>query len=630
MSSTRQRSDRPDSARRRQSPTPEALENRQVLSTAVPSYLSLYVPSDLYVTNPITHQRIPTSVRSQVQHNNPDSDLLNNAGKVVSGTNRQGDQWTITVHGPGKVIVTDTTPNDGQLDDDINTIQIIGSNPRTTYVTGTTIASNRVLSSGTILFNRLIALQGVNSINLNGFDLSHDVNPAVDQQAGIFLYGGVKTLRFHDILAIIDTSASNVTNPYQIVIGDPTTPLTVKPSIYLDSIYNSVFDSTADLPPTGPLTTPSVLFSINGATQDFSVVSITQSAYPPNYLIGTQGGTIKNWTGVPQSGPIPAAYQFFFSVVGTTGRTSLQTTGIDHLNVRGNSRNFTAQRDTTPFNDGLSGMNYLRRARFGGNADAVALDVNGPIGRLKFRKGLGDPTQVFTGQTAVLNTDGTPTGTTQLIPASEYGVPLGSTGYPAAGLQGGAVKARRIGALNVGPANYKLQTAQNPNFVQLGRIGTPTYILVNPGTAITNSSITTDGSIGSVSVTGDQLNSEIKTGFDYTSYIAGLQGTRAASRIARLLQRGNLVSAVDSATFIPATDSSTGQTVYSNSTGTAGPGSISGRQTGAVGHATYASSYSKRAFAGRAYNTGGRTALGNYGAGFFARQKTGNLPPRNR
>ena len=295
MSFTRQRSDRPDPARRRQVHTPELLESRQLLSGTLPGYLAPYTPSDLYVTNPITNQRIPTSIRSLVQHNNPNSPLLSNQGKIVSGTDRQGDQWTITVHGPGQVIVTDTTPNDGSLDDEINTIQIIGSNPRTTYVTGTTVASNTVLSSGTVNFNRLIDLNGVKSIALNGFNLSHDVTPAVAQPAGIFLYGGVGTLRFNDILALIDSTGTNVTNPYEIVIGDPSTPLTVKPSIYLDSIYNSVFDgtvapTTANAAPVGPLTTPSVIFSINGVVQNFSVVSVTQSAAPPNYVIGSQGG----------------------------------------------------------------------------------------------------------------------------------------------------------------------------------------------------------------------------------------------------------------------------------------------------------------------------------------------------
>src|SRR5208337_2353303 len=372
-----------------------------------PSFWSLYTPSDLYVTNPITNQRIPISARDLMQHNNPNSSLLSNQGKIVSGTDRAGDQWTITVHGPGQVIVTDTTPNDGALDDDIATIQIINSNLRTTYVTGTVVASPRVLTDGQVNFDRLIAADGVRSIVLNGFNLTANVTPAVNQTPGIFLYGGVQTLKFNDIDAIIDTasssnptetgslpssvsgtidqapaitSADNATfnvgqagsftitttgypaaaitetgslptgvtftdnangtatlagtpqvgtggtysltltadndippsatqsftltvNPqYQIVIGDPSAPLKVKPSIYLDSINNSVFDSTSTTIPTGPITTPSVLFSVNGVVQNFSVVSITQSPIPPKYLDQSQGGTVKVWTGVPQSG----------------------------------------------------------------------------------------------------------------------------------------------------------------------------------------------------------------------------------------------------------------------------------------------------------------------------------------
>ena len=90
MSFTRQRSDRPDPARRRQSPTTESLESRQLL-TGVPSYMSHYVPSDLYVTNPITHHRIPFSARDLMQHNNPNSPLLSNQGKIVTGKDRAGN-----------------------------------------------------------------------------------------------------------------------------------------------------------------------------------------------------------------------------------------------------------------------------------------------------------------------------------------------------------------------------------------------------------------------------------------------------------------------------------------------------------------------------------------------------------
>jgi hypothetical protein len=629
MGFTRQRSNRPDPARRTQSRTPEQLESRLALATVSPSFLSLYTPSDLYVTNPITHQRIPTSIRSLMQHNNPNSDLLSNQGKIVSGVDRAGDQWTITVHGPGQVIVTDTTPNDGALDDDIATIQVINSNPQTTYVTGTVIASNRELTSGQVLFDRLIAADGVRSIVLNGFDLSADVTPTVNQTPGIFLYGGVQTLKFNDIDAIIDTAVSTNPTEYQIVIGDPSTPLRVKPSIYLDSINNSVFDSSSTTIPSTPITTPSVLLSVNGVVQNFSVVSMTQSPIPPNYIEQSKGGTIDEWTGVPQSGPIPAGYQFLFNVVGTTGRTSLQALAINNLNVRGKATNFTAQRDTTPFGSSLSGLEYLRKATFGANADAVALDVKGAVGRLTFKRGLGDPTAVFNAKKTVANTNPNLTPNTVYLPATNYGVPLGSEGYPAHGLLGGVVTAKSIRSLRVGPANYAVLTAQNPKFIITGSTRTAQPYLVNPGTALTNAAITTQGSIGKVKVTGNQLNTEIKTGFDYQSYLAGLQGTREASRIARITQRGDLVNSVDSATFRPAKNTTTGQYVYSTTTGTAGNGSITGTSTLAVGHGIDAASYSKLRIPGSAYNTGGRTALGNYGAGFFARRIRGNLPRAN-
>lgn len=577
MGFTRRRSDRPDSARRRQHLTPEILESRQLLSTGIPGALSPWVPSDLFVTNPVTKQRIPFSINKLVQRGNPDSPLLNNAGKIVSGKDRQGDEWTITVHGPGYVIVNDTTPNDGSLDDDIATIQLVNTDPRRTYVTGNITASARDLTDGTVKFNRLISTTGVHAIDLNGFDLDRNVSPAVPQTetTGVFLDGGVTRLSFHDIIAPIDTATDNT--PYQIVIGDPSTPLKVKPSIYLYSIYNSVFDSTAETIPTGPVTTPSVQFSVNGVLQNFSIVSATQA-------------------------PVPAAFQFQFNIVGTTGRTSVQALAVDHLNVRGSAKNFTVQRGTTPFESSLSGLNYLRHAQFGGVADAVALDVNGPIQNLRFRRGLGDPTGVFNNKVTVPNTPVGQTPQTQLLPATSYGVPEGTTGYPAAGMLGGVVQAKRIRHLQVGPANQQLQTAQNPDFVQLHRQGSTTYF-ANPGNALTNVAVTSSGSINGVQIVGSQVNSEIKSGFNYPSYLAGLEGTRAASRISRLHQRGDMTNGVTSASYRPKNNT------YNLETGTAGAGAIQGK------------------FAGRLYNTGGRTALGNFGAGFFARLRSRNLPP---
>ena len=105
---------------------------------------------------------MPFSIHGLVQQarQNPQAQFLGNEGKIVSGMDRQGNIWTITVHGPGAVIVTDTTPNDGMLDDSIDTIQLIGTDPNSTYVTGSTKASYRTPTDGTVLFQKLVATTG--------------------------------------------------------------------------------------------------------------------------------------------------------------------------------------------------------------------------------------------------------------------------------------------------------------------------------------------------------------------------------------------------------------------------------------------------------------------------------------
>jgi hypothetical protein len=537
---------------------PDELEVRRVLQAGIPAYQSPWIPSDLLVTNPITKERELFLGRNQVNPFDANSQGFNNAGKVVSGTDRAGDKWVITVHGPGQVIVTDTTPNDGALDDDINTIQLINTNAKKTYVTGNVIPSNTVQTNGDIIFNQLVAVSPVKSIELNGFDLSAQDSPAVTTPTGVFLYGGVGTLSFNSIDAQIDNSVNPA--PFPIQIGLPNTPLKMQPSIYINNIVNLVFDSTSTTIPTAPLTTPSVQFTIQGVVRNFDIVSATQGA-------------------------VPAAFQFEFPQVGTTGRTAVQATAINTLNVHGSAKNFTVSRAPAPFSGEASGVGYIKKAHFGGNADAVGLDVHGKIGKLSFQRGLGNPAGVFTAKSP---TSGL------LLPSTTYGTPPGTTGYPAAGLSGGTIRATSIGKLRVLPANVLVQTAQNPDFVQLVTQGYPTYA-VSPGYSLTNATITTPGSINNVGVVGTELNSEVKTGFDYTAYLAGLEGTRAASSIGRLHLRGDQVNSVSSASFRPANNH------YNQKTGTAGPGSITAQVLG--GHA----------------DTGGKTGLGNTGAGLFAR-----------
>ncbi len=598
----------------------EALEPRQLLTATISPWLMPYVPTDLYVRNPATNTREGSLAAAALYRaHDVDGALVSNQGKIVTGMDRQGNQWTITVHGPGYAIVTDTTPNDGHLDDDIDTIQIVGSNLNTTYVTGSTTASAQTLTSGTVRFNRLIAADGVNSVVLNGFDLTSMVTPASANPTGILLLGGARALEFHDVIGLFDTDANPT--PYLIQIGQTNHPSKVKTSIKLNSIYNSVFSTASTEIPRAPQTTPSVQFVVNGVLQSFDIVSASQSAFAPNYVIDSQqqtrpfsrrattvptddasGGavtiqtSINEWRGYPVSGPPPAAYQYQYNVVGTTGRTSLQTVAINRLNVRGSARNFTAQRDTAPFTSADSGLSRLGSATFGGNADGVALDVNGPIRRLRFNRGLGDPTGVFTATAQVPGTELNPETRAIPLPATMYGIPEGSTGYGAAGLIAGAVRARNIDGLSARAANLSAIYAQRPDLVPLWTQNTPTPTTV-PGMAMTNSSITTTGSIGHANVDGNLLNSAIASGYDYQAHLQGLQAARRGARIAAYKQNGDLINS----TVTASADLNPTQPVVRD-------GSI----TGVV--------------AGKAYHTGGRDALGQSAAGVFARRKAGRLP----
>lgn len=570
----RRRSDRPNVARVRLGSELEVLETRQLLSRDVYGLFAQYAPGDLSVTNPITHKPVPYSVDHQILNaTGPNDPLFNNQGKIVSGKNRAGDEWTITVHGPGYVIVTDTTPNDGVLNDDIDTIQLVGTDIDKTYVTGNVVGSFRLVTQGTIPFNRLVSTTGVKDVTLNGFSLEQTVAPATglpnNTNTGIYLTGGVRNLHFHDIVAPIDNATNDA--PINVVIGDPNTPLSVQPKITLDSVFTTVFDSSSTTAPANvPVTTPSVNIVVNGQIRSLDMLSTSQET-------------------------IPAGDSVFFPVVGTTGRTSVQAFGIGKLNVRAGATNLTASRSPAPFQNGFSGMQRVGKAVFHGPTDAVGIDVNGTIGSLTYKKGMGNPTGVFVGQTA----------TGQGIPATRYGVAPDQSSYAALGYVAGQVTANRIGEVKIGPADVNKSTPTNPDYGMLFRQGTTTFI-ARPGTAMVNSLIATSGSIGSTTIVGDQVNSEIKTGFHYGSFAAGLEGTRAPSRIAKIRQSGDMLNGVTSATVRP------GSNVYRAPGTVWGPGSLNGNLNG------------------RLYATGGVTPLGNTGAGFFAQRKTGYLPPMQK
>ncbi len=586
---TGRESHRARAAKRRFHASLESLEQRQVLNgpEATAAY---YVPTVL-PPRTVSHFSAPITLQQPIGTNPRILAQLDNDGKVVSGKDRQFDEWTITVHGPGVVVVTDATPNDGMLDDDIDTIELIGTDPRRTYVTAQVASSARVITDGTVNFNRLISENGVQSVILNGFNLTNTVLPQVNGQPfnvgpEVYLPGGVGYLSFNNVVATIDQATN--TQPFDIVIGTPNVPLKQKPSIRIGHVFNSVVDSsTGFIVPGNPVTTPTVNIAVNGDIRSLEMVSATR-------------GTIAN-----------PGDEYLYPVVGSTGRTAVRANSIGNLKVLGSARNLTASRagtafqpqdgqpgvppvtgdNTQPFISPFSGLRSLRSAQFGGVTDAVGLDVDGPVGRLLFKRGIGDPTGVQPG-------------------ATNLGYNEAQRGSASYGLLGGQVVAGSIHSLQAGPASMILQNSSDPDFVQLLRKGSTRYY-ARPGNALTTTAITSERNIDNVDITGTSQSSEIKAGFDYKSYLAGLDGTRSPSQIRRFVQRGDLLDSVVSASYRP------GGGVYGDasalpSTDAAGPGRIRGNLLGV------------RAFAG------GQTALGNYGAGVYARHKQGLLPPIDR
>lgn len=526
----------------------ESLEHRQLMATANP--VEPYNPSP-FVRR--IEQSFPTVRAARSFAGLRQLSFLDNDGKVFTGTLRDGTTWSLTVHGPGVAIITDTSPNDGELNDPIDTIQLVGTSLDTTYVTGQTSASPRVLTSGQLGFNRLLANEGVASIILNGFVL-RETGPSPSGPPSIALLGGVRTLAFDGIEVNVDFGADET--GATVLIGDPTTPLTVAPDIRIGSILNTAFDGGELLNDQVPQTTPTVTLTVNGEIRDLELISAT--AQPASPIINA---TLS-----------PVAY---------TGRTSVRTFGIRGLKVVGSARNFTVSRTTQPFTSQFSGIDRIGHAYFGGNADAVALDVsNGEIGRLKFLRGLGNP-------------DGT-----QTTALSQAGTPLGLRGYPASGLSGGVVAARRIRAQGFGPANLILQHRLDPKLKQLR---TSQYVdyLARPGNALTNATIATSDSMGDTTIVGNSKNSLIAAGYDYQASVQGLDPVRQPSRIRRFRQRGDLIDSVVASSY-RAVD---GQ--YGNDNDLAGNGTIEGNLDGALYQATP--------------STG-------QGVGFFARRLIGRLP----
>jgi hypothetical protein len=607
MSSTRRRSARPDPARRRLRSNLETLESRQLLSG------SPYLPIGDYATQDFKTEQPPgatpaVTIPKPIGTSPAALATFQNEGKTLSGEDRQGNRWQLKLTGPGEIIVTDTTPTDGVLDDDINTITLVGTDPKLSSLHGEVAQSARAPTDftqlptrGTVLFNRLYSENGVKAIVLNGFELTDTITPpgsstlsasetGLNQTTGIVINGSIGTLEFGGIDARFPSSFNP--QPITISIGAPTTPVNVAANIRIDHIYNTSFDNTAfatggsGMIPTGPLTTPTVTLFVNGQIKSLNVVSISQEPDLSTLFPPINNSLVKIPTQLIPTNS--AALEFQFPIVGTTGRTAVQAKSIGSLKVNGSTTNTTFSRSTVPFSNGTTGLDSVGSAQFGGTTDAVAIDSKGSIGSVKLAKGLGSSVGVSKNPIY-------------------FGTPAAQNGYAATpGTLGGQITTQaNIGKLAVAPSNLFLQVSQDPTQIQSGQNGYPTYVNT-PGTAIQSSLITAQGSIGKTHIVGNLVSSEIRSGYNYASAVAGTEPVTNPSSIGPILIRGDLVDSVVAASYRPIDG------IFGNGNDIAGDGTITGGLDGNV------------------FTTPtGTTPLGNKGSGFFSKFNNANPRPKS-
>ena len=603
MKYSRRRSSRPNSASRRPTRDLETLETRQLLAQSTYLPINAYPLTDYPQTVQDPGRVPPAIIDHPIGSSTAQLATYGNEGKLITGTDRQGNRYELKLTGPGYIIVTDTTPTDGVLDDDINTIRLVGTDIHKSVLTGQTIESlNAPLSYtqlptlGQVRFNSLIADSGVKRITLNGFVLSDTVTQDgatnYNLTTGINLAGGVQRLEFQGVDARYPAAFNP--QPITIAIGSPTTPLKAKPDIRIDSITNTVYDfstnglfpSDFQTIPTGPLTSPSLILTVNGDIASFNVVSITQSTNVASLSPSVNGLAFN-----PPVQLIPdfsAALQYQYPIVGTTGRTAVTAKSIKHIRASGNVTNTTFSKSTQPFSNSLTGLDSVGAVQIGGVADAVAIDSRGSIKSLKFAKGAGSPVGVS--QNPIY-----------------YGTPADQYGYPHNGDVGVQVVTEgNIGSIVAAPNDRFLQTRQDPSLIQ-GLNGTTTYA-VRPGTAVQSAVIVAAGSIGKTHVVGDLRNSQISAGTNYYSQISGNEGVTAGrSKIGPAKIKGDLVDTVVAASY------RSNDGIYGNGNDSAGDGEIIGSQIGNI------------------YQTpAGTTAQGTRGSGFFSRYNSVHKRPTTK
>jgi hypothetical protein len=301
--------------------------------------------------------------------------------KMVSGTDSKGDTWTLKLSGPGDLRVVkqpDASGNPQSLNSlsDIATIEVAGCDPQTTRLDGTVTPGPG--SDGRVFFNdfeeiggrglREGASNGIQTIDMPGFWLG-DTNPATTSTATppptqMNIPDGVVTLDFGGADATVGIPATSTTaNTLAINLG---LPQSVGTSIIVNKIISGARPNTTT--PTSPLQ-DGVTITVSGRLNMFQANEIDGNSAFPSTGFFTSGFTSGGGG----------------TVVVSQVDTATQVTGqIGFVRVGGNATNFAVQT-----NDKISNF-YI-----GGETNNIFMLAPGGSRNIYFGKGM-DNVQILT------------------------------------------------------------------------------------------------------------------------------------------------------------------------------------------------------------------------------------------
>ena len=174
----------------------------------------------------------------------------------------------------------------------------------------------------------------------------------------------------------------------------------------------------------------------------------------------------------------------------------------------------------------------------------VGIDVKGKIGKLTFKRGLGNPAGVYTATSS------------QRTAAARDDLRNAAAARPAIpppALSGGTIRAKSIGKLTVGPANVLVADAHEPGLRSALAAGISDIRRPAPVTALTNAVITTSGSIGQANIAGHRSSTARSRRASTTRRTwPGSKGRGEPARSRRSGQDGDLINSVASASVRPA------------------------------------------------------------------------------